>query len=98
MLFPSFSSNYFLLFKNVYWVQAVIPHCRLYVVGSSLSGFGADWSDVDMCLMVAGRDLEQRTEATAILRILQRELYNCRKLASSCCCFVIVVLCSWYIS
>lgn len=63
--------------RNVHWVQAVIPNCRLYVVGSSLSGFGADWSDVDMCLMVAGRDLDQRTEATAILRILQRELHNC---------------------
>ncbi|KAG0730194.1 Poly(A) RNA polymerase gld-2 A [Chionoecetes opilio] len=63
--------------RNVHWVQAVIPHCRLHVVGSSLSGFGADWSDVDMCLMVAGRDLDQRTEATAILRILQRELHNC---------------------
>lgn len=60
-------------------MQAVIPNCRLYVVGSSLSGFGADWSDVDMCLMVAGRDLDQRTEATGILRILQRELYHCRK-------------------
>ncbi|XP_045137385.1 uncharacterized protein LOC123519860 [Portunus trituberculatus] len=63
--------------RNVHWVQAVIPHCRLYVVGSSLSGFGADWSDVDMCLMVSCRDLDQRSEATTILRILHRELYNC---------------------
>ncbi|KAB7494107.1 Poly(A) RNA polymerase gld-2-like protein A, partial [Armadillidium nasatum] len=51
--------------------------CRLFVVGSSLSGFGANSSDVDMCLMVTPRDLDQRNEAQAVLRLLQRELNNC---------------------
>lgn len=51
--------------------------CHLFVVGSSLSGFGADSSDVDMCLMVTPGDLDQRREATAVLRLLQRELNNC---------------------
>lgn len=58
-------------------IRNVLPSCRLYVVGSSLSGFGADCSDVDMCLMVTPGDLDQRTEATAVLRLLQRELNNC---------------------
>ncbi|XP_069942177.1 uncharacterized protein [Cherax quadricarinatus] len=58
-------------------IRNVLPNCRLYVVGSSLSGFGADCSDVDMCLMVTPGDLDQRTEATAVLRLLQRELNNC---------------------
>ncbi|KAG7171314.1 Poly(A) RNA polymerase gld-2 A-like [Homarus americanus] len=58
-------------------IRNVLPNCRLHVVGSSLSGFGADYSDVDMCLMVTPGDLDQRTEATAVLRLLQRELNNC---------------------
>ncbi|XP_064084448.1 poly(A) RNA polymerase gld-2-like isoform X1 [Macrobrachium nipponense] len=58
-------------------IRNVLPNCRLYVVGSSLSGFGADWSDVDMCLMVTAGDLDQRNEATVVLSLLQRELNNC---------------------
>lgn len=58
-------------------IRNVLPNCRLYVVGSSLSGFGADCSDVDMCLMVTPGDLDQRTEATAVLRLLQQELNHC---------------------
>nr|XP_027207800.1 poly(A) RNA polymerase gld-2 homolog B-like [Penaeus vannamei] len=58
-------------------IRNVLPMCRLFVVGSSLSGFGADSSDVDMCLMVTPGDLDQRREATAVLRLLQRELNNC---------------------
>ncbi|CAL4066339.1 unnamed protein product, partial [Meganyctiphanes norvegica] len=55
----------------------VLPFCHLYIVGSSLSGFGADTSDVDMCLMVTPRDLDQRKEAPTVLNILLRELNNC---------------------
>ncbi|XP_076047115.1 uncharacterized protein LOC143028620 isoform X3 [Oratosquilla oratoria] len=56
-------------------VRNVFPTmCQLYVVGSSLSGFGSDTSDVDMCLMITPGDLDQKTEATAVLRLLQREL------------------------
>ncbi|KAL7639026.1 UNVERIFIED_CONTAM: hypothetical protein RMT77_010560 [Armadillidium vulgare] len=61
--------------SHVIW--NVLPMCRLFVVGSSLSGFGANSSDVDMCLMVTPRDLDQRNEAQAVLRLLQRELNNC---------------------
>ncbi|KAK3878022.1 hypothetical protein Pcinc_017319 [Petrolisthes cinctipes] len=57
--------------------QNVMPKCRLYVVGSSLSGFGADCSDVDMCLMLTPYDMDQRTEAINILKFLQCELNNC---------------------
>lgn len=57
--------------------QNVMPRCRLYVVGSSLSGFGADCSDVDMCLMLSLHDMDQRTEAINILKFLQCELSSC---------------------
>lgn len=59
--------------------QNVMPKCRLYVVGSSLSGFGADCSDVDMCLMLTPYDMDQRTEAINILKYLHCELSNCGK-------------------
>lgn len=59
-----------------FFQQNVMPKCRLYVVGSSLSGFGADCSDVDMCLMLTPYDMDQRTEAINILKYLQCELSN----------------------
>ena len=32
---------------------AVTPGCRLFIVGSSLSGFGTRLSDMDLCLLVS---------------------------------------------
>ena len=46
-------------------------------MGSSLSGFGADTSDVDMCLMLTSGELDQKNEAPAVLSLLHRELNNC---------------------
>ncbi|CAG0894526.1 unnamed protein product [Darwinula stevensoni] len=44
------------------------PYCRLYLVGSSMTGFGIGNSDVDMCLMISPGDIDQRNEATLVLR------------------------------
>ena len=34
-------------------ILCVIPDCGLYVVGSSMNGFGNITSDMDMCLMLS---------------------------------------------
>lgn len=31
--------------------------CGLYIVGSSLNGFGNNKSDMDLCLMITNRDV-----------------------------------------
>lgn len=39
---------------------AIAPHfigCGLYIVGSTLNGFGANSSDMDLCLMITPRDV-----------------------------------------
>ncbi|KAH9377765.1 hypothetical protein HPB48_012180 [Haemaphysalis longicornis] len=41
--------------------------CGLYVVGSSLNGFGSDSSDADMCLMLTEEQVDQRQHARMIL-------------------------------
>ncbi|KAK0424676.1 hypothetical protein QR680_008788 [Steinernema hermaphroditum] len=48
-------------------LNEVFPTCGLFVVGSSLNGFGNKKSDMDLCLMVANIELDQRTEAIVIL-------------------------------
>jgi len=40
-----------------------ISVCGLYIVGSSLNGFGTNRSDMDLCLMVTNRDVSA-TSAT----------------------------------
>ncbi|CAD5206958.1 unnamed protein product [Bursaphelenchus okinawaensis] len=49
---------------------AISPHftgCGLYIVGSTLNGFGANSSDMDLCLMITPRDLDQRVDAILVL-------------------------------
>ena len=35
----------------------VFPYCGLYVVGSSMNGFGGVKSDMDMCLMICQQEV-----------------------------------------
>uniref|UniRef100_A0A914RDC4 Polymerase nucleotidyl transferase domain-containing protein n=1 Tax=Parascaris equorum TaxID=6256 RepID=A0A914RDC4_PAREQ len=37
-------------------ISPVFPMCGLYVVGSSLNGFGNNSSDMDLCLMISHKD------------------------------------------
>lgn len=46
------------------------PTFGLQVVGSTMSGFGSNTSDVDMCLLVRGSDVDQRYEAVDKLQVL----------------------------
>uniref|UniRef100_A0A1I7YRG5 PAP-associated domain-containing protein n=1 Tax=Steinernema glaseri TaxID=37863 RepID=A0A1I7YRG5_9BILA len=39
----------------------------LYIVGSSLNGFGNNTSDMDLCLMITNDEIDQRTDAVVIL-------------------------------
>lgn len=45
-------------------MQTLVPRYGLYVVGSTMSGFGLDSSDMDLCLYVRPLDnLEPRAHA-----------------------------------
>ncbi|KAI6232996.1 hypothetical protein M3Y99_00960400 [Aphelenchoides fujianensis] len=39
------------------------PGSGLYVVGSTLNGFGSSASDMDLCLMITNQELDQRVDA-----------------------------------
>ncbi|CAH8603101.1 unnamed protein product [Heterobilharzia americana] len=58
-------------------VSGVFENAGLFIVGSSINGFGSDQSDMDMCLTVTSRDLQQKTEAACILRQLLPPLKKC---------------------
>ena len=56
------------------------PQCELYIVGSSVSGFGDDSSDMDLCLVIATYDIDQRFHALEYLYTVQKVLKQlCRK-------------------
>lgn len=55
-------------------LRIVFPQCGLYVVGSSLTGFGSNASDADMCLMIGEQKVGQRYQAMAVLNHVARLL------------------------
>ncbi|KAK8770367.1 hypothetical protein V5799_013168 [Amblyomma americanum] len=55
-------------------LRVIFPLCGLYVVGSSLTGFGSNVSDADMCLMLSQDQVDQRYQAMAILNHVARLL------------------------
>ncbi|XP_054842759.1 poly(A) RNA polymerase GLD2 isoform X2 [Eublepharis macularius] len=61
-------------------IQQIFPNSRLFLVGSSLNGFGTRSSDGDLCLVVKEEPMNQKTEARHILSLLQK-LFS-RKLSS----------------
>ncbi|CAD5210232.1 unnamed protein product [Bursaphelenchus xylophilus] len=50
-----------------YAISPHFPGCGLYIVGSTLNGFGSNSSDMDLCLMITPRDLDQRVDAILVL-------------------------------
>lgn len=46
----------------------------LYIVGSSINNLGNNNSDVDMCLVISDRDIDQSTEALPILQFVRDQL------------------------
>ncbi|XP_049792131.1 poly(A) RNA polymerase gld-2 homolog A-like isoform X2 [Schistocerca nitens] len=69
-----------LLWKHLYIFIKEFPRYGLFLVGSTMSGFGSDKSDVDMCLIVRHTEIDQRNEA---VRHLEQMLHYLR-----CCDFV----------
>lgn len=70
-----------LLWKYLYiFIKTSFPRYGLFLVGSTMSGFGSDKSDVDMCLVVRRSEIDQRSEA---VRHLEQMLNYLR-----CCDFV----------
>ncbi|KAG8233879.1 hypothetical protein J437_LFUL013996 [Ladona fulva] len=66
-----------LLWKHLYiLIKNTFPRYGLYLVGSTMSGFGSNNSDVDMCLLVRYSEMDQRNEAVGhldqILHCLRR--------------------------
>ncbi|KAK2521239.1 Papd4 [Columba livia] len=53
-------------------IQRIFPQSRLFLVGSSLNGFGTRSSDGDLCLVVKEEPVNQKTEARHILSIVQK--------------------------
>nr|CAD7394030.1 unnamed protein product [Timema cristinae] len=59
------------------WDNSAYPRYGLYLVGSTISGFGSDNSDVDMCLLVRHTEMDQRSEAVGHLEELLMCLRRC---------------------
>ncbi|XP_027719177.1 poly(A) RNA polymerase GLD2 isoform X2 [Vombatus ursinus] len=53
-------------------IQLIFPQSRLFLVGSSLNGFGTRSSDGDLCLLVKEEPVNQKTEARYILSLVQK--------------------------
>ena len=49
-------------------VHFYLVDCGLYVVGSSMNGFGSRTSDMDMCLMLSQSEVNKNTGLKCILR------------------------------
>lgn len=67
-----------MLWKNIYtFLGTIFPRYGLFLVGSTLSGFGTNTSDVDMCLLIRPSTLDQRFESLGFLEYLHRSLSRC---------------------
>ncbi|XP_010009520.1 PREDICTED: poly(A) RNA polymerase GLD2, partial [Nestor notabilis] len=53
-------------------IQRIFPHSRLFLVGSSLNGFGTRSSDGDLCLVIKEEPVNQKTEARNVLSLVQK--------------------------
>lgn len=58
-------------------MTGAFPNCRLFIVGSSMTGFATKTSDVDMCLMISENEIDQRRDATVILSSIAKALRAC---------------------
>ncbi|GLV43903.1 GLD2 poly(A) polymerase [Carabus blaptoides fortunei] len=59
------------------FIRNWFPRYGLYLVGSTMSGFGSNTSDVDMCLLVRPSYVDQRSEALNYLEQIQHSLKYC---------------------
>lgn len=60
------------------WMQSYLHQCGLYIVGSSVSGFGGESSDMDLCLVISSYEIDQRFHALEYLYRVQKALSQYR--------------------
>ncbi|XP_010184294.1 PREDICTED: poly(A) RNA polymerase GLD2 isoform X2 [Mesitornis unicolor] len=53
-------------------IQQIFPESKLFLVGSTLNGFGTRTSDGDLCLVIKEEPVNQKTEARHILSLVQK--------------------------
>lgn len=61
-------------------LQTIFPKYGLFLVGSTMNGFGACTSDVDICLVVRNTEMIQRDEALYHLEQIKTCLRCCGKI------------------
>jgi poly(A) RNA polymerase GLD2 len=54
--------------------NGAFTNCRLFIVGSSMTGFATKNSDVDMCLMLSMNEIDQKKDAVSILNCISKSL------------------------
>ncbi|XP_015599027.1 poly(A) RNA polymerase gld-2 homolog A isoform X3 [Cephus cinctus] len=70
--------NKMMLWKYLYiYIKSTFPKYGLFLVGSTMNGFGSDNSDVDMCLLVRHTEMDQRNEAIGHLEQILKCLKKC---------------------
>ncbi|KAL7055303.1 hypothetical protein AAHC03_024569 [Spirometra sp. Aus1] len=58
-------------------VSPVFEHSKLFIVGSSINGFGSDQSDMDLCLTITSEELQNKHETSMVLTQLMEPLRRC---------------------
>ncbi|XP_012238563.1 poly(A) RNA polymerase gld-2 homolog A-like isoform X2 [Bombus vosnesenskii] len=70
--------NKMMLWRYLYvYIKTAFPKYGLFLVGSTMNGFGSDNSDVDMCLLVRHTEMDQRNEAIGHLEQILKCLKRC---------------------
>ncbi|XP_076222957.1 poly(A) RNA polymerase gld-2 homolog A isoform X2 [Nomia melanderi] len=70
--------NKMMLWRYLYiYIKTAFPKYGLFLVGSTMNGFGSDNSDVDMCLLVRHTEMDQRIEAIGHLEQILKCLKRC---------------------
>ena len=70
--------NKMMLWRYLYlYIKSEYPKYGLFLVGSTMNGFGSDNSDVDMCLLVRHTEMDQRNEAIGHLEQILKCLRRC---------------------
>ncbi|XP_012135126.1 poly(A) RNA polymerase gld-2 homolog A isoform X4 [Megachile rotundata] len=70
--------NKMMLWRYLYvYIKTAFPKYGLFLVGSTMNGFGSDNSDVDMCLLVRHTEMDQRNEAIGHLEQILKCLRRC---------------------
>lgn len=70
--------NKMMLWRYLYvYIKTAFPKYGLFLVGSTMNGFGSDNSDVDMCLLVRRTEMDQKNEAIGHLEQILKCLKRC---------------------